>query len=158
VITGAAASNAACSPPHITVSTPFSAPDWPPETRGVDEAEAAACRLGVKLARDVRRGRGVIDEDRAGAHAGECTVRSEHHASEIVVVADAGAHHVAARSRFTRRRHRLAAVLGDPLPGLGGRAVVDFHLVAGTGQMPGHRVAHHPQANESNLHRCPRCR
>ena len=30
--TGLALSNGACSPPHMTVSWPFSAPAWPPDT------------------------------------------------------------------------------------------------------------------------------
>ena len=47
--------------------------------RRVDEIEAAGFCLGVQLARDLRRGRGVIDHDGALAHAGEHAVRAEHH-------------------------------------------------------------------------------
>ena len=52
----------------------------------------------------------------------------------------------------------LAAVFLDPLPGLGGGAVVDGHGVAGARQVAGHRIAHHAQAEEGDAARRDRGR
>ena len=120
--------------------------------RRVDEVEAALLRFGMKLARDLGRGRGVVDHDRALARAGEDAVLAEHHFAQIVVVADAGHDEILALGRLFRGRRAFAAVLRDPFFGLGGGAVVDRDLVAAFGlEMPRHRVAHHAEPDECDL-------
>ena len=111
--------------------------------RRVDEVKAARLGFGVKLARDLRRCGGVIDDDRAFARAGENAIRAEHHLAHVVVVADAGHDEVLAFGGGLRRRRGFAAILRDPFVGLCGGAVDRPYLVAGLGlEVPGHRVAH----------------
>ena len=74
----------------MTVSLPFSAPAWPPDTGASRKPMPRCLRRSVKLAGNVRRGGGVIDEDRALLHARECAVRPNRHLAQIIVVADAG--------------------------------------------------------------------
>ena len=57
--------------------------------RCVDEGETAPLRFGVRLASHPRRGRGVIDEYRAGLHPFERAVGADCHRAQVVVVADA---------------------------------------------------------------------
>ena len=120
--------------------------------RRIDEIEAALLRLGVKLARDLGRGGGVIDEHRALAHAVERAVVAERDLAHVVVVADAHHHEVLAGRGLLRRRGFLAAVLRDPFVGLGGGAIVDGDLVAALVlEMPGHRIAHHAEAEKCHF-------
>jgi 3-hydroxyisobutyrate dehydrogenase len=120
--------------------------------RRVDEGEPALLGLGVELARNLGRGGGVVDEDRALAHAGEGAVGPERHFAQVVVVADAAHDEVLAVRGFLRRLGGLAAKLGGPFLGLGGGAVIDRHLVAAfVLEMPGHGVAHDAQAQKRNL-------
>ena len=72
-------------------------------------------------------------------------------AAQVVVVADAG------EDDLGRRRGRrggvaalAAAVLGHPGLGPARRAVVDRDLVALGGEMARHRIAHHPESDESD--------
>ncbi len=46
----------------------------------------------MQLARDIGRGRRVIDEDRALGHAREGALGPERHGAQVIVVADAGEH------------------------------------------------------------------
>ena len=78
--------------------------------RRVDEFKAALLCLGMKLARDLSRGGGVIDHDGARPHAGKYALLAQHHLAQIVVVADAGHDEspglpppAAASGRFCRR-------------------------------------------------------
>ena len=52
--------------------------------------EAALFALRMQFARDLGRGRGVVDEHRALLHAGKGAVGPERHFAQVVVVADAG--------------------------------------------------------------------
>ena len=120
--------------------------------RRVDEFKAAFLCLGMKFARDLGRGGGVIDHDGARPHAGEYALLAQHHLAQIVVVADAGHDEVLACRRLPRRRGAFAAVLGNPLFGLGRGAVENRHLVAALGlEMPRHRVAHHAKSDKRHL-------
>ena len=106
----------------------------------------------------------MVDEHRALAHAVEGAVVAERHLAHVVVVADAHHHEVLAGRGLLRRRGFFAAVLRDPFVGLGGGAVVDGDLVAALVlEMPGHRIAHHAEAEKCHLrHRflqsCALCR
>ena len=111
-ITGLTRSKAAASPPHITVSTPFCAPAWPPETGRVDELQAALERRLGEFARHVGRGRGVVDEHRARLHAGEGAVVAEHDRAQVVVVADAAEDDVGAGRGLARRGRMRSGALG----------------------------------------------
>ena len=127
IATGRAASNAAASPPHITVSAPLIAPRLPPETGASTKRDARARRRRGELARDRRRGGGVVDEDRAALHAGEGAVVAERDRAQVVVVADAGEHDLGALGRRGAAWPRSCRRIPRPMPGLGGGAVVDGH-------------------------------
>ena len=117
------------SPPHMTVSTPFSAPAWPPETGASMKPKPRLRRLPVELARDFGRGGGVVDEDRARCHAREGAVGPDGHRAQVVVIADAGEDDLLAHAAASRRLRGLAAMFPDPFLGLGECAVVDGDLV-----------------------------
>ena len=119
--------------------------------RRIDEIEAALLRLGVKLARDLGRGGGVIDEHRALCHAGEGAVRRR---------ASPRAGRCRCRRSTSRSPGRAAASFGvaarlppycaTHLLGLGGGAVVDRDLVAALVlEMPGHRDSPSRRARET---------
>src|SRR3546814_1208185 len=57
---------------------------------GVDEGDAPLLAGGGQLARQLGRGGGVVDENAARGHAGEGPLLAQHHAAQVVVVADAG--------------------------------------------------------------------
>src|SRR3546814_2045920 len=59
---------------------------------GVDEGDAPLLAGGGQLARHLGRGGGVVDENAARGHAGEGPLLAQHHAAQVVVVADAGKH------------------------------------------------------------------
>ncbi len=105
----------------------------------------------MELAGDVGRGRGVVEKDRATAHAGEGAVGSEHDRAQMVVVADAAEHDLLARRRFLGRLGGPALVLLGPRLGLGEGPVVDRHIVALGGEVPRHRKAHHTQTQKRHL-------
>jgi hypothetical protein len=97
-----------------------------------------------------RRGGGVIDEARPPRHAGKCTLLPQHHRTQVVVVADAGEHEVGPRAGLRRGVCAGTAIGLDPGLGLGRGAVVDRHLVAGTGQVPGHGITHHAKTQKGH--------
>ncbi|MNE09010.1 hypothetical protein D3C80_1016740 [compost metagenome] len=97
-----------------------------------------------------RRG-GVIDQHAARRHAGEGAIGTQHHRAQIVIVAHAAHHELGTQRGFARRRGIAPAVLDPPLPRPLRRAVVHAHLMAVARQMPGHRVAHHPQPQKCDL-------
>ena len=124
----------------MTVSTPFSAPAWPPDT-GASRKPTAARRRGRRAVRArPRRGRRVVDVDRARLHAGERAVLAERHLAQIVVIADAGEDEIGALGRLggvaATRRHAAPT----HLLGLGAGAVVDGQSCPPLcPEMPGHR-------------------
>ena len=72
---------------------------------------------------------------------------TERDLAQIVVIADAAHHEILAFGGLFRRSRGFAAVLGDPLVGLGAGAIVDRDVVTALVlQMPRHRVAHHAKA------------
>jgi predicted HD phosphohydrolase len=64
---------------------------------------------GVELARHVGRGRGVVDKNRAGLHAGKGAVGAQRDGAQVVVIADAAKHDVGAGRRQARQRRRARA-------------------------------------------------
>ena len=107
-------SNVALSPPHMMVSAPLTAPAWPPETGASMNCRFSSRAARIEFARHIGRGGGVVDEDRAGLHAGEGAVRAQHHAAQVVVVADTAEHDLRACRGFARRGGGLAAEFGGP--------------------------------------------
>ena len=98
----------------------------------------------MQIARDFSRSGGVIDDDGTLVRAGEDAILPQHHLAQIVVITDAGHDEVLARSGVLRRRRAFAAMLRDPLLGLGAGAVEHRDIMAALGlQMPCHGVAHH---------------
>src|SRR5262249_40950764 len=131
------------------------------------ELEAAFLRRGGKFARDLRRGGGVVDEDRALLHAGKGAVRAQGHLAQVVVVADAAHHELLALRGFARGRRARPAVFLHPGLRLRGGAVVDRDLVPTLVlEMPGHRITHDPEAEKRDFRhdlppapaRAPMCR
>ena len=123
------------------------------------EKPAATLRRGRRELLGEFRGRGgVIDEDGTGFQAGEHTVGRQRHAPHIGVIANAQAHDVGIGGGRGRGGGRGANVFSKPSLGAYGRAVVHAHRVAGGGQVPRHRIAHHAEADEGHLsflaHRC----
>ncbi len=76
----------------------------------------------VKLARDLGRGRRVIDEDGAFGHAGEGAIRAHGHGTHVIVIADASEDDLAILRGLARRRRARASVFLHPGVGLGGRS------------------------------------
>jgi hypothetical protein len=123
--------------------------------RGVNEVEAAFFRLGVKFARDCSRSSRVIDQNGALLHAGESALRAQHHLAQIIVIADASHDEVLAFCTLFRCWRSLAAILCDPLVGLGGRAIVDSDVVpAFVLEVPRHRVTHDAKPEKRHLRHC----
>ena len=79
------------------------------DAHGVDQAE-------VELARDDRRGRGVVDQHRALLHPGERPVRALHHRTQIVVIAHASKDEIRTLCGF-RGRRRVARQGRNPQTG-----------------------------------------
>ena len=148
MITGWARSNGAASPPTITVSWPFSAPAWPPDTgasrKSKPSAVAAACSSRAISAEAV-----VWSTNRVPFPiAGKCAIGAERHFAQVVVVADAGKDDVLALGGFARGGGRAPAILCDPFVRLGSGAVVDRHVVALGLEVAGHRIAHDAEAEK----------
>ncbi|OIQ65570.1 hypothetical protein GALL_528690 [mine drainage metagenome] len=95
----------------------------------------------------------MIDQDGPRLHSRECTVGAQGYCAQVGVVAHAGEHEIGA-SRGLRGLARggggRAAVAAYPVVRLARCAVIDRDVVTGAGEVPGHRVAHHPQAEEGN--------
>src|SRR5262249_60203494 len=77
---------------------------------------------------------------------------SKRYFAQIIVIAHAGHHKILAFCSGFGSWRCLAAMLLDPLPGLGGCAVVDGHLVTTfVLQVSRHRVAHDTQTQKRHL-------
>src|SRR3979411_330144 len=106
-MTGSGPAKASGVPPHITVSTPFSAPAWPPDT-------GASMNLKPRLVASASSSR-AISED-----AGVCSAHTAHDKTRAL-------------GGSLRRRRGLALELLGPSLSLGRRAIVDGHIVAAFG-------------------------
>ena len=153
------ARTAPASPPHITVSTPFSAPAWPPETGASMKSKPRFFGRGVQLARDLGRGGGVVDEDRALAPCRRrrrpCRASTSRRSLSLPTQHMTKSWPCGGLASASWRA--LPPNCCDPLLGLGGGAVVDRDLVAALGlEMPGHRIAHDAETEKRHLrHRIP---
>ena len=137
----------------MTVSWPFSAPAWPPETGASRKPTPCAFAAASKLAGDVRRGGGVVDEDRAGLHAGKravgpsVTARRSSSLPTQVKTKSAPAAAAAGVVRGTCRRYSATHFVAPC-----GGAVVDGDVVAAALlEMAGHRIAHDAEADEGDF-------
>ncbi len=131
----------------MTVSAPFSRARLSAGNRGVDEAEPAPPRLGVKLARDVGRGGRVVDEDRRRASCRRRRRRGPEPPS-------AGRRRCRRRRIRNRARPPPRAASGRCAPPywptqasrLRGGSVVDRNrMAAARWQVSRHRIAHDAQ-------------
>src|SRR5260370_27810950 len=107
----------------------------------------------MKLARNLRRGCGVVREDGALLHAGEGALWRGRDLAHVMVVAPAHENDVGALGRGPRRLLEAAAILAGPGPRLRSSTVIDRDLVAVLLEMTGHRIAHHPATQKTQPHR-----
>jgi hypothetical protein len=63
----------------------------------VNEMQACAQGGGAEFPGNVRRRGGVVNQHRAGAHAGQGTLRARDHTAQIGIVANAAKHDVCVR-------------------------------------------------------------
>jgi hypothetical protein len=108
----------------MTVSTPLSAPAWPPDTGASRKPQPLAAAGFGQFARHFGGSRGVVDQDGAILDAAENAVRAKRHGAEVIIVADAGEDEIGARSLGGRVAGGAAKLIG-PLAGLLRRAVVN---------------------------------
>ena len=123
--------------------------------RRINEMQTQRLGCGVQLARHRGRGRGVVHQHRARLHAGQRAVSAQHHAAQVVVIANAAKHNVGIGCSQPRRGRLARRCGGSELsaPGrcLGRAAVVNGDLMPGQRQMAGHGVAHHTQAQKGDF-------
>jgi hypothetical protein len=102
IATGFIASKGAASPPHITVSAPFTAPAWPPETGASMKcrpwARACACSSRATSADAV-----VWSTKMAPAAMPAKAPSGPGDGAQVGVVAHAGKHEFGARGGLARR-------------------------------------------------------
>jgi hypothetical protein len=151
MMTGSTLANGLASPPHMTGEDAVLRAGLAARDRRIDEADALSCAELAQFARHLGRRRGVVDEDRAAAHAREGAVRTGRDLAQIVVIADAGEDDLLALCRLGRGLPEPAAILRHPLLRLGGGAVVDRDLVPLGLEMARHGVAHDAETEESDL-------
>ena len=151
-ITGSALSKIACSPPHMIVSLPFSAPAWPPET-GASRKPTPLPRLAASSSR-ATSAEAVVWSTRIGAllHAGKRAVGAEGDRAQVVVIADAGEDEIGILRGLGGRRARLCRRMrADPLLRLGRGAVVDGDLVPALAEVARHRIAHDAETDPGDF-------
>ena len=129
----------------------MTAPASPPETGASMKLGPALRHRHGELARDLGRGGRVVDEHGALAETRQDAVVAIGDGAQIGVVPHHREDDLRPRRRLARRPRHGAAMLGAPRLGLARAAIVHGHLMALGGQMPGHRQAHHPQADERGL-------
>ena len=149
------ASNAAASPPHITVSAPLIAPGCRP--RPARRRSRGRARPRRRPARARPSAEAVVWSTKIAPalHAGEGAVVAERDRAQVVVVADAGEDDIGASAAASPawRRATCRRTPATQLPRLGGGAVVDGDRVAGARQVAGHRIAHDAEAEEGDAAR-----
>ncbi len=120
--------------------------------RRVDGIKSALAGSRVKLAGDLGRCRGVIDEYCASGNAVKRAVCPERDLAQVMVVADAGHDEILTLGGGPRCRRRTPAELRHPLLGLGGGAIVDRDVVPALDlEVSGHRITHHAEPEKRNL-------
>ena len=138
----------------MTVSVPFSAPAWPPET-GASTKCAPALGAPARSSR-ATSAEAVVWSTRMppGGRGRRGCRRRPGDLAHVVVVADAGEDDLGAVGRLARasRRRRRRGALDPGLAPCSRRPVVDRHLVALAREVPGHRKAHHAQPDEGHPH------
>ena len=129
---------------------PVLRPGLPARDRGIHKRYALLLDGGVQLPRQLGRGGGVVNQNTARLHARQSTIRPQHHAAHVVIVADAHEDDIGPWGCFARRAGmvRTACCRKGLHPGLrvGGRAVEHRDRVPGQRQMPRHGLAHYAQS------------
>src|SRR5690606_19284607 len=82
--------------------------------RRVEARDAALAARSRDLAREIRRGRRMVDEHGALLHCAEHAVRPEHDLADVRIVTDAREHEVRAGGSIRRGLGEPTAVLGRP--------------------------------------------
>ena len=152
MITGSALAKTSASPPHMTVSTPFSAPAWPPETGA--SMKPAPCSFAAACSSRATSAEAVVWSTKiapwpspANAPSGPMVT-----CAQVVVVADAGEDESPALRRPPAGvAARVRRCCGDPCLGLGRGAVVDCDVMALGLEVPRHGAAHDPEPDETRL-------
>ena len=148
---GAGRSNGGIPPAaHEGQRTLFRA-NLPAGDGGIDNHDARSLGLNRKLPGDSRRHCGVVNENAARLHRAKRAVATQRDRRQIFIRADAADDGINAVSSLCRGRCDRAAMLGNPVFRLSASAVIDDHLVAGLGQMPGHGAAHNAKSDECDF-------
>lgn len=98
----------------------------------------------------------MINENSGFAHCGERAIIAQHDVGNVIIIAEAGEHHVLVRSSFCRSRsdgdcHGFVRQFRLPCLCTGEGAIVSGDAVASAGEVSGHRRAHHAKAQECNI-------
>ena len=122
----------------------------PARDRGIDHAHLLRTRQACELTRHIGRGGGVVNQVTASGHACQRPVLTQHHATQVVVVAHTYKHHVSLCRRQPRavglvqlaRRHTCPFEFVHPSVGFGRGAVVHRDTVTSQRQMRRHGITH----------------
>ena len=152
MITGSARAKASASPPHITVSTPFSAPAWPPETGASTKAKPLPRPPRRRVRARLRRRPSCCRRRRrpcampAKAPSGPSV--TERRSSSLPTQENTKSWPLGG---LRGRPARPPPCSDDPLLGLGEGAVVDGDVVPLGREMAGHGIAHDAETEESDF-------
>ena len=119
--------------------------------RRIDKRKSQAGCSFVQLTGNFCRSGGVIDKNRARFHVRESAFGADRDRPQVVIVTHATEHEVCALRRSLGCRRGSTAVICHPSLGSCNGAIVDSDTVAGSGQVTGHRVAHHAQADKCDI-------
>src|SRR5262249_49712877 len=119
---------------------------------GIDGIEAAVTGCGMKLASDLGRRRGVIDEHRVLRDPVKSAILSEGDLAKVVIVADTGHDEILTLGGGQGGGGGTPAELRHPFLGLGCGAIVHGNIVTTLGlEMTRHRVTHHAEPEKRYL-------
>src|SRR5690606_31837285 len=105
----------------------------------------------MKLARNNRRSRGVIDENRTFAHAVKGTGFTHRHLAQIIIIADTSKDNFRTARGFLGCRGEGTAISLHPGLCLRACAIIDRNVVASAREMARHWKAHHAKPDECDL-------
>ena len=128
--------------------------------RRIDAMDVLVTGLNRDLAGNPRRNGGMVDEQSARRQRRKDAVGREHDIGQIIVIANAGDHHLGifgCGGGAVRLGHGDVGVGIAPFRQPVGGAAVDCHRVAGMGQMTRDRPTHHAKANDGNAARDGGC-
>jgi hypothetical protein len=151
-ITGSGLVEVVLSPPHMTVACRSLRPLARRRPARPGSRSLLALRYLASSRAPLRGGGGVVDEMAPLAMPAKAP-RSQHHAAQVVVIADAGEDDLRRLGRPRPGCRRLPPWVSAPFLRLGLGAVIRPSPRGRSFQMAGHRKAHHTQAEKRRLHR-----